>query len=319
MSPFRRTAPRPPRALATPRLPAAAPTGACLLAATLTVALAATLAAAITTARPAAAASFPTTRDAVLVAAGGATGLAGLLLSPDMRAVPQQGLDPRDIRWGLDRRSLAAPRLGALRSSDAFRLGTLLYPVVTSFAAPGPQGQGKGAIQTLRVQGEAVLLATGLTLLLKDATARARPFAYAAQEDLPRSSFYDTSEKGAFASLPSGHASTTWASSMAAIGLLATRRPELPRGVHFLNGMLAAGLATATSLLRVEAQAHFPTDVAAGSLIGAGSGIAVTLLHAEPAPAGSRRGRAWAYGLGGMAAGVALGVLLTPPTSPWIR
>ena len=115
-------------------------TGACLLAATLTVALtvalAATLAAAITTARPAAAASFPTTRDAVLVAAGGATGLAGLLLSPDMRAVPQQGLDPRDIRWGLDRRSLAAPRLGALRSSDAFRLGTLLYPVVTSFAAP---------------------------------------------------------------------------------------------------------------------------------------------------------------------------------------
>ncbi len=106
---------------------------------------------------------------------------------------------------------------------------------------------------------------------------------------------------------------------MTAVGVLAARRPDLPPGVHFLNGVLAGGLATATSLLRVDAQAHFPTDVAAGAAIGTGAGLAVTLLHAGPPPAGARRGRAWAYELAGVGAGIALGFLVTPPTSPWIE
>jgi membrane-associated phospholipid phosphatase len=250
--------------------------------------------------------------------AGGALTVAGLLLSPDVRAVPEDGLSRGDIRWGLDRRALDRPSRGSLTASDLIRAGAMLYPAAMTAATHGPDRLILAEEITLRAQGEATLLATGITLLLKDVTSRPRPFTYAMHGDLPSDSFFDTSGEDAFASFPSGHAATAWASSMTAVGVLAARRPDLPPGVHFLNGVLAGGLATTTSLLRIDAQAHFPTDVAAGAAIGAGAGLAVTLLHAGPPVAGARRGRAWAYELAGVGAGVALGFLFTPPTSPWI-
>jgi membrane-associated phospholipid phosphatase len=257
-------------------------------------------------------------RDAVVTGTGEALTVAGLLLSPDLREVPQDGLSREEIRWGLDRRALDRPSRGALTASDLFRAGAMLYPAAMSATTRGPDRLILAEAITLRAQAEAVLVATGITLLLKDLTSRPRPFTYAMQSDLPRGPFFDTSGEGAFASFPSGHAATAWASSMTAVGILATRRPDLSSGVHFLNGVLAGGLATTTSLLRIDAQAHFPTDVAAGAAVGAGAGLAVTLLHAGSPPAGTRRGRAWAYELAGVGAGVALGFLFTPPASPWI-
>ncbi len=257
-------------------------------------------------------------RDAVVTGAGGALTVAGLLLSPDMRAVPDEGLSRRDIHWGLDRRALGRPSRGADTVSGLFRAGAVLYPAAMTASTRGPDRLVLAEEITLRAQAEAVLVATGITLVLKDLTSRPRPFTYAARGDLPHDSFYDTAAGDAFASFPSGHTAIAWASSMTAVGVLAARRPDLPPRVHFLNGALAGGLATVTSLLRVDAQAHFPTDVAAGAAIGAGAGLAVTLLHAGPPTADARRGRAWAYELAGVGAGVALGFLFTPPTSPWI-
>jgi undecaprenyl-diphosphatase len=258
-------------------------------------------------------------RDAVLTGAGGGLTLAGLLLSPDTRDIPAEGLSPREIRWGLDRRALDAPSRGALTASDLFRAGAVLYPVAATAAARGNRRLAGAEGLMLRDQGEAVLIASGLTLLLKDVASRPRPFTYTPDGALPDARFYDTGKEDAFASFPSGHAATAWASALTVVGAFAVRRPDLPPRAHFLNGALAGGLATATSLLRVDAQAHFPTDVAAGTAIGAAAGLTVSLLHAGPAKAGAHRGRAWAYELAGMGAGIALAVLLTPPTSPWIE
>jgi membrane-associated phospholipid phosphatase len=259
------------------------------------------------------------TGDAVLSGGGTALTLVGLLTHPATKTVPAAGLDPAGIRWGLDRRALAAPQSGALASSNLLFVAAVGYPVVATALAPGSRRLLAAEEWTLRDEAEAGLLAAGFTHVIKDLISRPRPFTYRAPDALPDNSFYDPRAKDSFGSFPSGHASGAWAGAMVAVGTLAERRPELPPAVHVLNGALAGGLATATSLLRVDAQAHFPTDVAAGAAIGSGAGLVATLLHAGPPPAGAHRGRAWRYELAGLGAGIALGFLFTPPTSPWVR
>ncbi len=81
-----------------------------------------------------------------------------------------------------------------------------------------------------------------------------------------RSSFY------------SGHASLVAGTSFALAHVIATEgQPSVPRAV--LAYGVAAGLTTSVAVLRVEAARHYPTDVIAGSVLGAGIGLAVAELH----------------------------------------
>ncbi len=98
---------------------------------------------------------------------------------------PKKGWRATDIRWGLDRRALDRPSRGALTASDLFRVGAMLYPAAMTAATRGSDRLVLAEEITLRAQAEATLLATGITLLLKDATSRPRPFTYSARGDLP--------------------------------------------------------------------------------------------------------------------------------------
>lgn len=79
-------------------------------------------------------------------------------------------------------------------------------------------------------------------------------------------------------SFPSGHSATAFAAATAVAILCPKLRP------------FALALAAAVALSRVYLRVHFPLDVLAGSLIGAGIGalcayIALRLVRTEPQPA----------------------------------
>ncbi len=260
------------------------------------------------------------TRDWLLLGGGvAAAGLGEFVLSPRTREVPPGGLDPAGIGIGWDRRSLGRTNTGARGGSDAFLAAAAMTPVLVFWSAAPGGGRMSAGLRGLRVQSEAVAVASGAALLLKDLVSRPRPFTYLPGRRRPPEPAYAPASDAAFESFPSGHSTLAWASSMSGVAWLATARPDLPARAHFAAGVLAGGLATTVSLLRVESGVHFPTDVAAGAALGAGSGVGVALLHAGPVPAGGSRGRAWRAGLSGVAAGIGLGLLLCPPTSPWIH
>lgn len=261
--------------------------------------------------------SYSTRNAAVLGAGAFLGGLGAFVLKADLREVPPSGLDRSGIHPGWDRRALDTPRTGALGASNAAVGASVLLPAAFALAFPSPEGRKDGFLRLGGTGTEAVVLAMGGTLFAKSLFGRARPYTYLPERQRPAEGGYDPTRREAFESMPSGHATLAWAASMTGVGYLANTRPDLPGWVHFLGGVAAGGVATSTSLLRVRAQAHFPSDVVVGGLWGGTAGTAVILLRGGPAASGDR-GKAWLRSLLGVAAGSALAVLLCPPTSPWI-
>ncbi len=239
------------------------------------------------------------------------------LLHPDMRPVPAEGFDPAAIRFGLDRRAVGLPDRTAGRVSDLTGFAAVAYPPFFTMLASRDDHPGDAAFRSFRVQAEAALLAAGVSFVLKRVVSRPRPYTYLSEEERRAEPGFETDRPEAFESFPSGHSSLAWAGAMAGVAFLVTERPGLGEGTHFANGVLAGGLATTTSLLRVEAGRHFPTDVLAGAALGTAAGLAVALIHQDDETRGMR-GDAWRAELLGVGTGVLLAVLFSPPTSPWV-
>ena len=244
-------------------------------------------------------------------------GLGAFVLEADVRTVPPGGLDRDAIHLAWDRRSIGAPDPDALTASNVVLGTSVLLPAAFGLAFPSPEGRKDGLLRLGGTETEAMILAMGGAQFAKSLIGRPRPYTYLPEDERPADARYDPGRVEAFESMPSGHATLAWATAMTGVGYLAGRRPDLPGWVHVLGGAAAGGLATATSLLRVKGQGHFPSDVVAGGLWGGTAGTAVVLLRGGPAAPGDR-GKAWLRSLLGVAAGSALALLLTPPTSPWI-
>jgi membrane-associated phospholipid phosphatase len=240
------------------------------------------------------------------------------LLRPRMQTVPPQGLDPARIRFGLDRTALGPPDRAADRTSDWTRLAAIVYPPIFTVLASRDDHPGDAAFRGVRVQAEATLLNAGVTFVLKRVVSRPRPYTYRAEEERYAGSGFEADRPEAFESFPSGHSSAAWAGAMAGLAFLVTERPGLGEETHFANGVLAGHLAASTSLLRVKAGRHFPTDVVAGAALGTATGVAVALIHQDDETRGLR-GDAWRAGLMGVGTGMLFALLFTPPTSPWVE
>ena len=116
---------------------------------------------------------------------------------------------------------------------------------------------------------EGSLFAGLTTHLLKIATSRPRPRQYDPQR-------YATTQQSQ-ASFPSGHSTAAGAGASAYAITFWLRHPRSPWRYVVLG--TATALAGGTAWARVEAGAHFPSDVAAGLAIGTFFGVLVPWLH----------------------------------------
>jgi len=126
---------------------------------------------------------------------------------------------------------------------------------------------------------ESYAAAAVVTFAVKGLAGRARPYA------VNSSSAYDFSlgrgypHREKFSSFPSGHATGSFAFAAAITSEVAHHRPAHAK----LVGALAFGGAFLDGVSRVYRDTHWPSDVAAGALVGTMSGLLVTRYqHAHP-------------------------------------
>jgi membrane-associated phospholipid phosphatase len=202
----------------------------------------------------------------------GASGVAALIPELSKSSLPHATCAPCDPRglWGIDRGAI-----GSLRARPAAVSNLTLAAAV---AASGfltlrrRAGEGTEARrEDLAVYAQSLSATVALTDWLKVATRRPRPVLYS-----PDSTAYGDPSNGI--SFPSGHTSAAFAAAAAYASIL-HRRGLASRHQEEIAALF--GLAAATGVLRVWARKHFPTDVAAGTLLGTAVGWLVPAVHAS--------------------------------------
>ena len=124
--------------------------------------------------------------DGILGGIGLAGNAIGLTLSADQQSVPAEGLDPSGINWGIDRDVIGNPSTSAETASDVAVALTLAGPpVLALLTQPGVHGLGNVLRRPFVLYGESLLLAQGITQVLKPAFSRPRPFTYLPAAERP--------------------------------------------------------------------------------------------------------------------------------------
>lgn len=224
------------------------------------------------------------------------------------RLIPPSGFDPRDIAWGVDRRTVDNYNPAAATASDWTADASILFPLVLGLATVRPAGGWRGFGRRSVLYGETFLVSQGLTFLGKTTFGRPRPYAYRSEDQRPGHPSDEPASAGTFQSMPSGHSSSAWTG--VAIGLTEhlLHRPQADWMERVSVGVLGGALAGATSALRVTAGQHFPSDVLVGAGIGIATGVALPLWHRGDRPMPSRS--AWLQMTGGVVAGATLGAVV---------
>ena len=240
-----------------------------------------------------------TVTDLALIAAGAGFGGVSELILTTGEIRPQRPVDPSRL-LGIDSGALTQTfDPSANTRSNIGLYAALAFAVVDPFLSAARDGASAGLVDAT-LYAESLSVTFALTDLAKIAVRRPRPSAYVAQAQLDREfgpngpSITDTDQSLSFFS---GHAAICAATTATATYLAFTRAP----GTWRPWVTLAAGVAltTGVSIERVRAGAHFPTDVIAGSLAGAGVGLIVPHLHRR-APVG----RSTWFGLNPVPAGI---------------
>jgi membrane-associated phospholipid phosphatase len=221
--------------------------------------------------------------DGVLIAAGaGTAGLLELILSTG-EIVPQKPGSPDNL--------LPFDRIAVTQTVDP---NALLYSniglgLALGFAALDPfLSASRDGWDAALVDGMMYAESLSLTLMFTDMTKmavrRPRPLAYTDQAAIDKAAggtglgtpITSTNDELSFFS---GHAATAAATTATATYLAFLRSPHTWRPwVTLAVGTLLTGF---ISVERVRGGAHFPTDVVAGSLAGAGIGVLVPHLHRQ--------------------------------------
>jgi len=190
---------------------------------------------------------------------------------------------PQQIASGFDRNNLIGIDKASLTSTPSAQAGTLSnlgLGAAVAFAMVDPivSGFRERSVQTGLVDAmlyaESASLTLGFTDMVKLAVRRPRPGAYIAAQGNPN--YQNTSTDSAL-SFFSGHASMTATIGATATYLAFTRSPHTAR--PWITLALATAATAFVSVERVRAGKHFPTDVIAGSVAGAGIGVIVPHLH----------------------------------------
>jgi len=193
---------------------------------------------------------------------------------------PQQ-IAPRFDRerlLGIDRHVVSVtPAAGAGGLSNIGLGVAIAYAVVDPILSGHREQHVRTGLVDAMLYAESASLTLAFTDLVKLAVRRPRPAAYQEAEKNKGGIDYNHPKTDSDLSFFSGHASLTAALGATATYLAFTRSPSSWRPWATL--VAATGVTTFVSIQRVRAGKHFPTDVIAGSVAGAGIGILVAHLH----------------------------------------
>jgi membrane-associated phospholipid phosphatase len=149
---------------------------------------------------------------------------------------------------------------------------------VGAFTATGPHATDGAGWRAMAIVEESAVVSAAVVQGLKFALARKRPFVrYGTGET---SGSYDVGDADSRASLPSGH--TAFVTALG-VGLATTATLEESDAAPWLWAAAALGSVT-TGALRMMAEKHYFTDVAAGAAVGAACGVVIPLLHRRGGP-----------------------------------
>ena len=159
--------------------------------------------------------------------------------------------DKKVSHWATDHTPIFGSTTNA--SNDALYFEIPLYTEVFITALATPSGDDSkdwvySKLKGMVVEGAAELVTAGMTSLLKDATGRTRP------------------NGSGNASFPSGEASAAFSS--VALSNRNLDSIEIPQEVKIPLKVVNILLGTTVAWARVEAQAHYPSDVLAGAALG---------------------------------------------------
>jgi membrane-associated phospholipid phosphatase len=206
-----------------------------------------------------------TYRDAIL--AGGFVGLTFAMFPLDERFARQIRQDSTFNRLAQN----GAVGFETIAAPGAYVIGGSLY--LYGRLAKKPDVADFGWHGT-----EAVVLANGVTGLLKGVLGRSRPFVSEATNprDFRLGGGFSTSERQSF---PSGHTTTAFAAAAAVTSEIRRLRP---RALPYVATIMYGG-ATLVGLSRMYHDKHWASDVALGAAIGTFSGLKVVRYsHAHP-------------------------------------
>lgn len=161
--------------------------------------------------------------------------------------------------------------------SDVANLASFGAPLVVGLLLLSEKNE---ALTYAVMYAEGFTLTYGVTQLLKEAVSRPRPYAY--QDNYPIE--YRLS-KDEWASFPSAHTSSAAFNCFFAAYMLDKMilDKQADEKLRIAIWAAAAALPAYTGFARVSAARHFPTDVAAGYVLGAGLGLLIPYLHEHKA------------------------------------
>ncbi|HYQ44766.1 MAG TPA: phosphatase PAP2 family protein [Polyangiaceae bacterium] len=193
---------------------------------------------------------------------------------------------PQQISPNFETSHLLGIDRGAVTQTPDPNAGTrssIAGAVVIGYAVLDPilSGVREHSVQTgladAFMYAESISFTLAMTNMVKIAVRRPRPIAYIeanAHKDDPS---YSNSDTDSALSFFSGHAAMTATISSTATYLAFARSPHSAR--PWITLIAGVGLTTFVSVERVRAGQHFPTDVIAGAVAGAGIGLVVPHLH----------------------------------------
>ena len=159
--------------------------------------------------------------------------------------------DKKVSHWATEHTPIFGSTINAANSAIYFEIPLYTEVFITALATPSGDNSKDWVYSKMKgmaVEGAAELLTVGVTSLLKDVTGRTRP------------------NGSSHASFPSGEASAAFSS--VALSNRNLDSIELPKEVKIPLKIANILLGTTVAWARVEAQAHFPSDVLAGAALG---------------------------------------------------